>query len=48
VSSWPWRLGEVAGIAVRIHGTLLLLLAWVVLDHVDDGHGALTGRRILG
>ena len=30
---WSWKLGEVAGIAVRIHATFLLLLAWVVLLH---------------
>jgi len=41
VLSWSWKIGEVAGIAVRVHGTLLLLLAWVVLGHVYYGHGAL-------
>ena len=30
---WSWKLGEVAGISVRIHATFLLLIAWIALLH---------------
>ena len=37
---WSWTVGKLAGIEMRIHGTFLLLLGWVVLSHYIDGHGA--------
>ncbi|MCZ7624804.1 MAG: hypothetical protein C3F12_11595 [Candidatus Methylomirabilota bacterium] len=30
---WSWRLGEVAGIAVYVHVTFLLLVGWVAISH---------------
>jgi Zn-dependent protease/predicted transcriptional regulator len=30
---WSWKLGEVAGIGIRIHATFLLLIAWVAFVH---------------
>ncbi|HWQ68856.1 MAG TPA: site-2 protease family protein [Patescibacteria group bacterium] len=30
---WSWRLGEVAGIAVYVHVTFLLLVGWVAVSH---------------
>lgn len=30
---WSWRLGEVAGIAVHVHVTFLVLIGWVAMSH---------------
>jgi Zn-dependent protease/predicted transcriptional regulator len=38
---WSFRLGTVRGIALYVHGTFLILLAWIALSHVSHGHGAL-------
>ncbi|MGH7521907.1 MAG: site-2 protease family protein [Gemmatimonadales bacterium] len=29
---WSWRVGQIAGINIRVHATLLLLFAWVALE----------------
>ncbi len=29
---WAWRLGQIAGISVHVHGTFLFLLAWVAMS----------------
>src|SRR5690349_16088462 len=31
--TWSWTIGKLAGIDLRIHGTFLLLLAWVGVSH---------------
>jgi Zn-dependent protease/CBS domain-containing protein len=31
--SWSWRIGRIAGIDVYLHGTFLILIAWVALTH---------------
>lgn len=36
---WSWRLGALAGIPVYVHATFALLLAWIALSHVLQGHG---------
>lgn len=36
---WSWSLGRIAGIDVRLHGTFLLLLAWLVFKQVGAGNG---------
>jgi len=33
---WSWKLGQVAGIAVYMHATFLLLIGWVALRHWID------------
>jgi Zn-dependent protease/predicted transcriptional regulator len=33
------RLGSVRGIDIYVHGTFLILLAWIALSHVMNGHG---------
>ncbi len=35
---WSWKLGEFRGIAVKMHATFLILLAFVVISHWSDGH----------
>jgi Zn-dependent protease/CBS domain-containing protein len=40
--SWSWRLGSVVGIPVRVHATFWLLLLWIAISHVLQGHGAAT------
>jgi hypothetical protein len=37
---WSWRIARVSGIDVYLHGTFLILLAWVALSHLLQGHGA--------
>jgi Zn-dependent protease/CBS domain-containing protein len=34
---WTWNVGRVAGIAIRVHVTLLLLVAWLVIVYVLEG-----------
>ena len=36
---WSWKLGEVAGIAVFLHPTFLLIIGWVVLNYWMQGDG---------
>src|SRR2546430_6295518 len=36
-SWWTWKLGEIAGIAIRVHVTLVLLLAWIALTYMISG-----------
>ena len=38
-SFWVWNIGRVAGIDIRVHLTLLLLLAWIVGTYVLAGAG---------
>ena len=37
---WSWRVARVAGIDIRVHGTFLLLLVWIVVSRLGAGHGA--------
>jgi Zn-dependent protease len=37
---WSWKLGELAGIDLRVHAAFLLLPAWVGLRQVLAGHGS--------
>ena len=39
-SFWTWNVGRIAGISVRIHVTLLLLLAWIAVVYAMHGAGA--------
>ena len=34
---WSWRVGSIAGIALYVHATFLLLLAWVAIDAYQSG-----------
>jgi len=38
MTGWSWKLGRVAGIDVYMHGTFLILLAWVGLSHYLERH----------
>jgi Zn-dependent protease/CBS domain-containing protein len=39
-SWWTFRVGNVAGVAIRVHITLLVLLAWIALVYAARGAGA--------
>src|SRR5581483_5404663 len=36
---WSWRIARVSGIDIYLHGTFLILLAWVGLSHLLQGLG---------
>src|SRR5207249_4324544 len=38
MTGWSWKLGRVAGIDVYMHGTFLILLAWVGVSHYLQCH----------
>jgi Zn-dependent protease len=38
MTGWSWKLGRVAGIDVYMHGTFLILLAWVGVSHYLERH----------
>jgi Zn-dependent protease/CBS domain-containing protein len=38
MTGWSWKLGRVAGIDVYMHGTFLILLAWVGVSHYLQRH----------
>src|SRR3954471_11967411 len=43
---WSWRLGRIAGIALNVHATFVLLLAWVAIGEYQsskDVTAALSG-----
>jgi Zn-dependent protease len=35
---WSWKIGEISGIGIYLHGTFLILLAWVGLIHILRGN----------
>jgi Zn-dependent protease/predicted transcriptional regulator len=37
---WSIKVGEARGIELYVHGTFLILLAWIALSHLLHGHGA--------
>jgi Zn-dependent protease/CBS domain-containing protein len=52
---WSWSLGQLAGIRVQVHWTFLILIGWVVLQHVSRGasavevvHGVLLVLAVFG
>jgi Zn-dependent protease len=36
-SWWTWNLGKIAGIPIRVHLTLVLLLAWITIGYAASG-----------
>lgn len=38
-TGWSFKLGQVKGIDIYLHGTFLILLAWIGLSHTLHGHG---------
>ena len=43
---WSWRIGRVAGIALYVHATFLLLVAWVTLQQYQRGLAAVLGALL--
>src|SRR5262249_62280137 len=37
---WSWKVGEIAGIAIRIHATFLLLIGWMLFLYYVEGVSA--------
>lgn len=37
---WSWRVGSIAGIALYVHATFVLLLAWVAIGEYQSSHSA--------
>ena len=44
---WSVRIARIAGVDVRVHATMLLLLGWVVLEHARTGGMGLLGEGLL-
>ena len=42
---WSWRIATVSGIGIYLHGTFLLLLAYVVLAELSGGGNVRSIRR---
>ena len=38
---WSWKVGQVAGIAIHLHATFLLLIVWLFISHWRQGNSTL-------
>lgn len=36
---WSWRIGQVAGIGIYVHGTFLIFLGWIAFSNILQGQG---------
>jgi Zn-dependent protease len=45
---WSLKLGSFAGIRIYLHWTFVLLLGWILLSHLGQGHGWTEAWRGLG
>jgi Zn-dependent protease len=43
---WSWRIGRIAGIALHVHATFLLLVAWVAAQEYGQGLLAVAGSLV--
>lgn len=47
-SGFSWRIGRLAGIDVYVHGTFVLLLAWIGASHLTRGQGVVEALAGVG
>jgi Zn-dependent protease len=46
--AWSWKIGRIAGIPIFVHWTFLILIAWLVLGELLEGHDLVTTMLQVG
>lgn len=46
--SWSWRVGTIAGIGIYFHWTFLLVIGWILLQHLAAGEGLAAALQGVG
>jgi Zn-dependent protease/CBS domain-containing protein len=46
--AWSWKIGRVAGIPIYVHWTFLVLIAWLVLGELLEGHDLAVALKGVG
>lgn len=46
--NWSWRVATIAGIGVYLHWTFLLILSWIMVQHLASGQGVMAGLAGVG
>ncbi|HEX8199028.1 MAG TPA: site-2 protease family protein, partial [Isosphaeraceae bacterium] len=41
--AWSWKIGRIAGIPIYLHWTFLILIGWLVLRPLWEGHDLAAG-----
>jgi Zn-dependent protease len=45
--AWSWKLGRLAGIQIRVHATFVLLVGWIFLTQLLQGHGVASAGGVV-